>query len=196
MPQNRGSATALSVRQPFALLISLGLRMVEFRQSGINLRAGDDIWIVLSQAHVTWDQMVQQMAAQHIDVATMQAVMRVAFDVHSLELNENTYTQWFSRGAVVGRVHIVVKKPSLLSWFHSLNPSPRLWDTALELDNGLFADIARAPSVSGAFPFPFALRWNVDGGHFAPKAQGQECRGVDVRAVGLLESSLFLLSYQ
>jgi hypothetical protein len=187
--QNSGTARALSIRQPYALLICLGLKPVEFRKSAIQLKAGDTVWVISAQITMQWADIVRIMALQHLQMERIQSMIRVAFDEPSLQLNARTFQHVFRTGAVVGRVRVACKKASVLSFYHSLNPDPRQWDAALELEDACFVHATVVWSVSGAFPFPFTLRWQDC--QFVAKRQHQQLCVADAAAMACVEECLF-----
>ena len=120
----------MSIKQPFALLIVLGLRMVEFRS--FTLAPGTWFWIVSSGYMPEWVELLQILESQNITLHALEAGLH-CMTGHTAPLGEDNFRFYFPTQAVLGKVQVEVNKPSLLSFFHQLNPQPAKWTIVWEL---------------------------------------------------------------
>jgi hypothetical protein len=118
---------ALSIRQPYALLIVYGLKPAEFRNAKSLFKEGEEFWVVSGKAGMpTWDGLLQVLAEHHVSLKEME-------DALGATLLPTNYLHFFPRQTVLGKVSVACAKESVLSFYHSLNPFPDRWQWAMEL---------------------------------------------------------------
>jgi len=141
------------------MLIALGLKIVEFRSHRINLRVGDAFWVASGLKLMDWDTLLASLEMYHVRIAELQRRLSIVFGVPSMVLREDNYSTYFPTGVVVGRVQVVSHKASQLSVFHMLNPDPKTWTVALELQHMCILPRKDMVPVKGALPWVFYVRW-------------------------------------
>ena len=120
----------MSIRQPYALLIVLGFRMVEFRS--FSLPAGTWFWVVSSGYEVDWSEFLHTLNSQHVTLRALESRLH-AISGYIAPLCEYNFRFYFPTQTVLGKVLVEASKQCILSYFQELNPQPAKWPIVWEL---------------------------------------------------------------
>lgn len=140
---------AISVRQPYALLIAYGLKIAEFRSKRL-FAIGTRVWVVSSKHMPSWDCVANVLAKHAISVSRLESMVGGA-------ITPLNYLHWFPRQCVLARVLIAGVVPSVDSASHRLNPKPTRWTWALEMDELRMLRAEHRRFLSHARPGVFQL---------------------------------------
>ena len=147
------SLRALSIDQPYAILVAYGIKGCEFRRTRL-FAEGTQVWIVSSKHMQQWNQLCWELA--HAGASLDELGHKVGG-----RITEHNYMHWFPRQCVLARVRVSAVKPSILSVFHVQNPSPATYKVALELDDVETLDHSSRTFLRYAQPGGFRIHTDV-----------------------------------